>query len=90
MVCYSSPWFVSYEPLHINKSPIAAMPMNGLRRNDDAMKNRNWYKKLHSSCLGMTRAETTTSTIPPSTIHSPVYYPKTIQSLQARCFHNSL
>jgi hypothetical protein len=21
------------------------MPMNGLRRNDDAMKNRRWYQK---------------------------------------------
>jgi len=27
------------------QSPIEAMPMKGLRRNGDAMKNRCWYQK---------------------------------------------
>jgi hypothetical protein len=26
----------------LNHSPIVALPMKGLRRNDDAIKNRSW------------------------------------------------
>jgi hypothetical protein len=31
------------------KSLIVVMPMNGLRRNDDATGNRGWYQKKKSS-----------------------------------------
>jgi hypothetical protein len=40
--------FVGRRPININlpivnHSSIAPQPMNGLRRNDDAMKNLRWY-----------------------------------------------
>lgn len=28
------------------------MPMKGLRRNADAMKNQSWYQKKDITCLG--------------------------------------
>jgi hypothetical protein len=33
------------------QSPIAVIPMKGLQRNDDAMKNRGWYKKGPKLCI---------------------------------------
>jgi len=36
---------ISVKYLRLVKSQIVVLTMNGLRRNDDAMKNYSWYQK---------------------------------------------
>ena len=53
------------------------MPMKGLRRNDDAMKNRSWYQKNYIICSVTILPQTTnhkpqtTNHQPPTTNHKP-------------------